>query len=157
MSDSIKNTLFLLRLGIGWVFFYAGWLKVITYFTPAKDWTAAGFLGHLEGPFAGLFSGMAGNTLINYLNAYGLLLVGVALLLGVLVRWSAFWGIVLMVLYYLAGFPPENAFVVDQHIIYILVLVVLSAVGAGRNLGLDSSLENSGVVKSNPWLLKLLG
>src|SRR3990167_3920913 len=124
MTEATKVTIVLLRLGIGWVFFYAGWSKVITYFTPAKDWTASGFLSHLEGPFAGLFSGMAGNTLIDYLNAYGLLLVGVALLLGVLVRWSAFWGIVLMVFYYLAGFPPENAFVVDQHIIYILVLKI---------------------------------
>ena len=34
------------------VFFYAGWSKVVTYFTPAKDFTAAGFLKSLEGlPF----------------------------------------------------------------------------------------------------------
>jgi|SRR3989338_11287908 len=157
MIGSARVPIFLLRLGIGWVFFYAGWSKVVTYFTAAKDWTAGGFLSHLEGPFGDLFSSLAGNTVIDYLNAYGLLLVGIALLLGVLVRWSAFWGIVLMVLYYLAGFPPENAFVVDQHIIYILVLIVLSGLGAGRSLGLDAALEKSGVVKSNPWLLKLLG
>src|SRR3990167_6726855 len=124
MVSTAKVPIFLLRLGIGWVFLYAGWSKVVTYFTPEKDFTAAGFLKGLEGPFANFFSGLAGNILVDYLNAYGLLLIGIALILGVLVRWSAFWGIVLMALYYLAGFPPEHAFVVDDHIVYILVLIV---------------------------------
>jgi thiosulfate dehydrogenase [quinone] large subunit len=157
MTGSARTSVILLRLGIGWVFLYAGWSKVVTFFTDAKDWTAAGYLGHLEGTFADLFSGLAGNALVDYLNAYGLLLIGVALILGVLVRWSAFWGIVLMLLYWAAGFPPEHAFIVEDHIVYALVLVVLAAVGAGRMGGLDASLENSNLVKSNPWLLKLLG
>lgn len=157
MIVNARVPILFLRLGIGWVFFYAGWSKVITYFTAAADWTAAGFLSHLDGPFGNLFSSLASNTIIDYLNAYGLLLVGCALLLGVLVRWSAFWGIVLMLLYYLAGFPPENAFVVDQHVIYSLVLVFLAAVGGGRVWGLDKWVEESSLVKSNSWLLKFLG
>ena len=157
MNTAEKVSVLLLRLSIGWLFFYAGWSKVITFFTDAKDWTAAGFLGNIPGPFAPLFSGIAGNVLVDYLNAYGLLLVGAALILGVLVRWSAFWGIVIMVLYYLASFPAEHAYIVEDHFIYALVLVVLAAVGAGRVWGLDRALENSGFVKSNPWLVKLLG
>jgi len=157
MSGSLKVTTFLLRLGIGWLFFYAGWSKVITFFTAAEDWTAAGFLGHLPGPFADFYAPLAGNVLVDYLNAYGLLFVGIALILGILVRWAAFWGIVIMVLYYFASFPAEHSFVVEDHFIYALVLAVLAAVGAGRVWGLDSSIENFGLVKSNPWLLKLLG
>lgn len=157
MPDSARVTMFLLRIGIGWVFFYAGWSKVVTFFTAAKDWTAAGYLTHLPGPFADFFSGMAGNALVGNLNAYGLLLVGIALIFGVLVRWAAFWGIAIMLLYFFSGFPPEHAFVIDDHIIYSLVLLVLAAVGAGRVWGLDEAIENSGFVKSNPWLLKLLG
>ena len=130
---------------------------MVTYFTDAPDFTAAGFLSNLPGPFASLFSPLAGNVMVDYLNAYGLLLIGVAILLGVLVRWAAFWGIVLMVLYYLAGYPPERGFIVDEHVIYILVFLVLSAVGAGRIWGLDKGLEESGTVKNNPWLIKLLG
>src|SRR3989344_8359856 len=148
MVSTARVPILLLRLGIGWLFFYAGWSKVVTYFTDAPDFTAAGFLSHLQGPFGGLFSSLTGNTLVDYLNAYGLLLIGIAILLGVLVRWSAFWGIVLMALYYLAGFPPEHSFVVDEHIVYILVLIVLSAIGVGRALGLDGALEKSGFVKS---------
>jgi thiosulfate dehydrogenase [quinone] large subunit len=157
MTGSARVPLFLLRLGIGWVFFYAGWSKVVTFFTADKDWTAAGFLGNLEGTFADLFSGMAGNALVDYLNAYGLLLIGVAIILGVLVRWSAFWGAALMLLYWLAEFPPEHAYIIDDHIVYALVFVFLAAAGAGRGCGLDKSIEDSGLVKSNPWLLKLLG
>ncbi len=157
MSNSARVPLFLLRLGIGWVFFYAGWSKVVTFFTDAKDWTAAGFLGNLEGTFADLFSGMAGSTFVDYLNAYGLLLIGIAIILGVLVRWSALWGAAMMLLYWLASFPPEHAYVIDDHIVYALVLVLLAAAGAGRVWGLDKSIEDSGLVKSNPWLLKLLG
>lgn len=157
MTDSAKIPLILIRLGLGWVFFYAGWSKVVTYFTPAKDWTAAGFLGNIEGPFSSLFSSLAGNAIIDQLNAWGLLLIGVALILGILVRWVAFWGIVLMLFYWLAGFPPDHSFIVDDHIIYSLVLVLLAAIGAGRVWGLDKSIENSEMVKSNPWLLKILG
>ena len=157
MNTSEKVSVLLLRLGIGWLFFYAGWSKVVTYFTAAEDWTAAGFLSHLPGPFAGFFSGMAGNVLVDYLNAYGLLLVGTALILGILVRWSAFWGIVIMVFYDVASFPAEHSYVVEDHFIFALVLLVLAAVGAGRVRGLDSWVENSSLVKSNPWLLKLLG
>ena len=157
MNTAEKVSFLLLRLSIGWLFFYAGWSKVVTFFTDAKDWTAAGFLSQIPGPFAGLFSGMAGSALVDYLNAYGLLLVGAALILGVLVRWSAFWGVALMVLYYLASFPAEHAYIVEDHFIYALVLVVLAAVGAGRAWGVDRALENSGFVKSNSWLVKLLG
>jgi thiosulfate dehydrogenase [quinone] large subunit len=157
MTGSAKTATILLRLGIGWVFFYAGWSKVVTFFTAAENWTAAGYLSHLPGPFADFFSGMAGNALVDNLNAYGLLLIGIALIFGVLIRWAAFWGIVLMLLYYFSGFPPEHAYVVDDHIIYVLVFLVLAAVGAGRMWGLDKSIEDSSLVKSNPWLLKLLG
>jgi len=157
MGTAEKVSVLLLRVSIGWLFFYAGWSKVVTFFTAAEDWTAAGFLSHLPGPFASMFSGMAGSALVDYLNAYGLLLVGAALILGVLVRWSALWGVVIMVLYYLASFPAEHAYVVEDHFIFALVLVVLAAVGAGRFWGLDKVIEESSFAKSNPWLLKLLG
>jgi len=157
MNENTKKAFFLLRFALGWLIFYAGWIKVITFFTDTKDWSAAGFLGNLHGPLAGFFAGMAGNPMIDYLNAYGLLLVGLTLMLGILVRWAAFWGVVLMILYYLAGFPPEHAFLMDDHLLYALVLVALAAVGAGRFWGLDQAIEASTPVAKNRWLLKLLG
>ncbi len=157
MTSSSKIPVLLLRLSIGWVFFYAGWSKAITFVTAAEDWTATGYLSHLEGPFASIFSLLAGNVVVDYLNAYGLLLVGIAMILGVLVRWAAFWGIVLMLMYYFAGFPAEHSFIVEDHIINALVFVVLAAGGAGRVWGLDGIIEKSEFAKSNPWVLKILG
>lgn len=157
MTNAAKLAIFLLRVAIGWLFFYAGWSKVITYFTDAKDWTASGFLGRLEGPFSSYFSSMAGSPLVDKLNAWGLLLIGIAMILGILVRWSAFWGIIIMILYWAAGFPPDNAIIIDDHIIYSLVFIVLAAIGAGRIWGLDNLIEKSNFVKSNSWILKLLG
>ena len=157
MASYEKMTVFFARIVIGWFLFYAGWSKLVTYFTAANDWTAAGFLKAAQGPFAGFYHSLAGSALVDYLNAYGLTLVGIALLLGILVRWSAFWGGVIMVMYYFASFPLEHAFIVDDHVIIFAMLLLLAALGAGRVWGLDKSIENSNLVKNNPWLLKLLG
>lgn len=157
MTGSGKVPILLLRLSIGWVFLYAGWDKVRTFFTATEDWTAAGFLSHLEGPLADFFATLAGSTIVDYLNAYGLLLIGTALILGIFVRWSAFWGTVIMLLYFLANYPAEHSFIVDDHIVYAFVLIALAAVGAGRVWGLDGIIEKSEFAKSNPWILKVLG
>lgn len=157
MTGSGKVPILLLRLSIGWVFFYAGWDKARTFFTSAEDWTATGFLSHLEGPPADFFATLAGSTIVDYLNAYGLLLIGTVLILGIFVRWSAFWGTVIMLLYFLASYPAEHAFIVDDHIVYAFVLIALAAVGAGRVWGLDGIIEKSEFAKSNPWILKILG
>lgn len=157
MTNSSRVPVLLLRLSIGWVLFYAGWSKVVTFFTSAEDWTAAGFLSHLEGPLADYFASLAGNVVVDYLNAYGLLLIGMALILGIFVRWSAFWGTVIMLLYFLAAYPAEHSFIVEDHIVYAFVLVVLAAIGAGRVWGLDGIIEKSEFAKSNPWILKILG
>ena len=147
----------LLRLGMGWVFTYAGWSKVVTFFTDAPNWTAAGYLKHIEGPFGEAFSPLIGNIWVDYLNAYGLLLIGIAMLLGILVRWSAWWGAILMFLYWLTDYPPAHSFIIDDHLIYLVVFIVLATVDAGRTLGVDGYIEQSGLVKQHPWLKIFLG
>lgn len=158
MSVHKKIALFMMRIGLGWLFVYAGWSKVVTFFTAAPDWTATGFLMGTEGrPFEAMFQVMANNVVIDYLNAYGLLLIGIAIVLGVLVRWASFWGVLMMLLYWAAVYPPEHALLVDDHIIDALCFVVLASLGAGRAWGLDGWLEETAMVKKNKWLLKLLG
>ena len=150
-------SLLFLRLGLGWYFMYAGWTKVITFFTPAKDWTAAGFLGAAQGPFATFFKPMIGSVLIDYLNAYGLLLIGIALLVGIFVRWASFWGAVLMILYWAAAYPAEHALFVDDHIIYALAFIVLGTLSAGHYLGIDDYLEKTNVYKKHKFLNMIMG
>lgn len=130
-------SLFLLRVSMGWLFFYAGITKVLN-----PEWTAEGYLKAAK-TFPELFNFFAAPgalPVVNLLNEWGLTLIGVALILGVFVRWAAWAGMALMVLYYLPilDFPYPNAhsYIVDEHIIYFFALWVLSAFGAGKVWGL---------------------
>lgn len=129
--------LFLLRLSLGWLFFYAGFSKIIK-----PDWSAAGYLNNAT-TFPDFFAMLAQPGIIdivNILNEWGLLLVGVGLILGLFTRLAAFGGVVLMVLYYLpvSNFPlVEHGYLVDDHIVYITALFVIIATQAGKYFGLD--------------------
>jgi thiosulfate dehydrogenase [quinone] large subunit len=159
-----------LRVVMGWVLLQGGLTKLVTYLdaNPENNWTAAGYLANAipqGNPFAGVFTAMAGSPLIDVLNMWGLTLTGLALILGVLVRWSAFWGAIMMLFYWaaalqgglLAGLPLAHGWVVDDHIVYAALLFGLGAFGAGRILGLDARIEQMGFVQNNPWLRYLLG
>jgi thiosulfate dehydrogenase [quinone] large subunit len=166
----IGYSLFLLRIVMGWTLFQGGVTKLITYLdaNPDNNWTAAGFLANAvpEGnPFMNLWMSMAGNPLIDMLNMWGLTLTGLGLILGAFVRWNAFWGAIMMLFYWaaalegglLAGLPLAHGWVVDDHIVYAVLLFGLGAFGAGRILGVDAYLEDTAIVQNNPWLTYLLG
>ncbi|GGN87003.1 MULTISPECIES: DoxX family membrane protein [Haloarcula] len=166
----VGYSLFLLRIVMGWTLFQGGVTKLVTYLdgNPENNWTAAGFLANAipEGnPFTGMFVAMAGNPAIDWLNMLGLTLAGLALLLGAFVRFAAFWGAVMMLFYWLAslqggllaGLPVAHGWVVDDHIVYAVLLFGLGAFGAGRILGLDSYLEDMSLIDNNQWLRYVLG
>lgn len=137
MSNYKEISLLLLRVSLGWLFFWAGITKVIN---PA--WSAAGYLRNAK-MWAPLYQWFASPELlpiVNFLNEWGLTLLGVSLILGAFVRISAWGGVLLMLLYYFAqGFPRPNAnsFVVDEHIVYALALIALAAWRAGEVWGID--------------------
>ncbi len=146
----------LLRFTMGWIFVYAGFDKLI------RGFSAEGFLLHAtRGPLAGWFQGLAGNTaalnVIDPMVVWGEILIGVALIFGVMTRWAALWGAVMMFMFYLAQFPPEHNPFMEYYLIYILALGVLSAVGAGRIFGLDNLIERLPWVRRVPGATFLLG
>lgn len=166
----VGYSLFLLRVVMGWTLFQGGVTKLVTYLdgNPENNWTAAGYLQNAVppgNPFTGLWTAFAGSPLIDALNMWGLTLTGLALILGAFVRWSAFWGAVMMLFYWaaalegglLAGLPLAHGWVVDDHIVYAVLLFGLGAFGAGRIFGLDAYLEDTDVVRQNPWLRYFLG
>ncbi|MFB6297113.1 MAG: hypothetical protein ABEH56_01180 [Salinirussus sp.] len=159
-----------LRIVMGWALFQGGITKLVTYLdgNPENNWTAAGFLANAipdGNPFVGMWSAMAGNPLIDQLVMWGLTLTGLGLILGALVRWNAFWGAVMMLFFWAAslhggllqGLPLAHGWVIDDHMVYALLLFGLGAIGAGRILGLDASIESTDFVENNPWLRYILG
>ena len=140
MNTLQKKAFFILRVLLGWVFLYAGLAKI---FTPG--WSAAGLL-HAAKTFPALYAWFSTPGIlpvVNFLNAWGLTLLGVSLILGLFVRWSTIPGMVLMLLYYFAdnAFPSfPSGFIVDEHVIYIAALVLLFAFNAGKIWGIDGIL-----------------
>jgi thiosulfate dehydrogenase (quinone) large subunit len=139
-----KIVLLKLRLVMAFIFLWAFVDKTfgLGFATaPENAWLQGGsptygFLTHAtRGPFAELFQTLAGSPVVDWLFMLGLLSVGLTLALNKFVRWGAIAGIVLMLLMWLAALPPENNPIVDDHIVYALVLALLALVsGRGDNL-----------------------
>jgi len=94
----------LLRILIGWHFLYEGIAKLMK-----PNWSASSFLLQARGPLAGLFHWMANSPeilrYVNLMNIWGLILIGVGLILGCLTRTASGAGILLILLYYFCN-PP---------------------------------------------------
>ncbi len=122
-----ERLLFISRLSLGWLMLYAGWTKIIN-----ETWTAGPYLLAAK-TLPGLFAFFASPDIlpyINFANKWGLFLLGISLITGVWVRASAPLGAVLMLLYYLPvlAFPyAGHGFLVDEHVIYGLLLLVFMA------------------------------
>ena len=131
----------LLRLALGWMMLYAGLSKIL-----APQWTSKGYMAGAK-ILPEFFNWLALPNIMpitDFLNQWGLTLIGLSLLLGFFVRISSVFGLALMTLYYLplidpALFPKmEHSYVVDEHIIYALVFLVLAVFNAGKAWGIDS-------------------
>ena len=137
INISVKHVTLLLRLVMGWLFFYAGFSKIMN-----PDWTSAGYLSNAQ-TLPELFSWFADPSrigIVDFLNQWGLLLIGVALILGWFVSLASFAGIILMILYWLPllNFPyVGNGFIVDDHIIYIVIFMYLWISYSGSFVGID--------------------
>lgn len=142
MNKSLRISIFLSRLALGWLIFYAGITKVLD-----SGWSAAGYLNSAK-TFPGLFQWFARPENIgwvNFLNEWGLTIIGVAIIVGLFVRWASIGGMILMILYYLPALdfprPDAHSYIVDQHIIFILAFAIFFASRAGKIWGLDSAIR----------------
>lgn len=92
-----------------------------------------GFLTNAtRGPLADFFSSLAGVGVVDWLFMLGLLGVGLTLLLNKMVKWGALAGALMMLLMYLAVFPPTTNPFLDSHIVYILVFFLIAFKGRDR-------------------------
>jgi len=72
-----------------------------------------------------LFHSLAGVGIVDWLFMLGLLFIGLALIFNKFVKWAAFAGVIMMLLMYLALLLPANNPIIDDHIIYALVLMLM--------------------------------
>jgi thiosulfate dehydrogenase [quinone] large subunit len=149
-----------LRIALGWMFFWAFVDKVfgLGFATkPEEAWIAggsptAGYLAHgTTGLLAGLYQSLAGNPLVDWLFMLGLLGLGLSLLLGICVRIAGYGGVLFVLLLWSSNLPPAQNPIIDQHIIYAIVLVGLATVRAGQWVGLGKLWYNA-VAKKYPIL-----
>jgi len=144
--DLAQRVLAVARIAVGWIFLWAFLDKNfgLGNVTPSDQaWSlgtgpdpASAYLAAVDGPFAGLFNPMAGQAWATWLFMLGLLGIGVGLMTGLAFRFSAICGALLLALIYLSALPVVANPFVDDHIVYILLLLGLIPLRNGRVWGL---------------------
>jgi thiosulfate dehydrogenase [quinone] large subunit len=157
-SSTERKFILIFRLLMAWTFLYAASHQV---FVPG--WSVAGFLKGTK-TFHDVyapFTTPAWAPIITIFVEYGHLLIGLSLLVGLLVRVSAGFGILLMLVYWTAhmDFPyieNSNNFIVDYHIVYGSLLAYLIYKRAGHAWGLDAWAEKLPFFAQHPRLRALV-
>lgn len=171
-SPLAGRTLAVLRIVMGLTFIWPfldktfGW----GYATPsANAWVnggspTQGFLGNLDhGPFESMFHNWAGAAWADWLFMLGLAGIGLALLFGVGLRIAAGAGTLMLLMMWAAEWPlarftdagkPTMSTnpIIDDHIVFALVLIVLAVFAAGNTWGLGRRWARIGFVRDNHWL-----
>ncbi|MBN2805946.1 MAG: DoxX family protein [Prolixibacteraceae bacterium] len=123
----------LLRCAIAWHFTYEGLSKLLS-----DNWSSESYLSHAIGPFSGFYHWMAASeslmAIIDPLNIWALILIGLALFMGIGTRWAAGAGIALLMVYYFAyppfgagihGFTEGASYIVNKNFIEALALTLI--------------------------------
>lgn len=139
-----------LRILIGWHFLYEGIVKLVN-----PNWSSLGFLLDSKGFMANFFQSMAENpsvlNVVDFLNIWGLILIGISLMLGAFTRIGAMAGAILLAFYYLSH-PPfptltytapseGNYLIVNKTLIEMVALLVLFVFHSGKIIGLDRLIQ----------------
>jgi len=146
--------IFLLRVLMGLRLVFPGWFLI-----RQGTLSSRAYLEHTSGPFAQFFKRLASNRIVDYLNKYGLFLIGLCLVFGVFVRPASIIGIVLMIMYWFSKFPHKDG-IIDERLVYIGVFLMLILVNAGIFWGYDYVLLQIpailNLLKTIPWMEWLL-
>jgi len=105
-----------------------------------------------SGPFANFYAGMAGNVLVDWLFMLGLLGIGLGLTLGIAMKLATSFGALLVLMMWSATLWPANNPILDEHIIYAVVLLGLLEVNNTQVWGMKKAWNKVELVKNNSWL-----
>lgn len=78
--------------------------------------------------------------------------IGTALILGIGMRLAAAGGALLTVMMWAVVLPPASNPIMDDHLVYAALLIVLALLGAGNTLGLGRAWAAVPLVHRTGWL-----
>ena len=125
----------LLRILVGWHFLYEGISKL-----SIPGWSSSAYLMQSKWLLAGFFHWIIAHptalAITDFLNIWGLILIGLGLFVGMLTRVASISGILLLLMYYIAnppfmgsGTPAEvNYYIVNLNLIEAGILVVFASI-----------------------------
>ena len=145
-TNAQLSWLVVLRVLIGWFFLYEGLAKILS-----PNWTSYGYLMDSKGIFSPLFTMIAGNptmmAVADFINIYGLTIIGLLLILGLFERVGYLGAAILLLLYYLSHPPLINVeyllpsegttLWVDKNLVMLVAVIVLYFSPTSKIIGLD--------------------
>jgi thiosulfate dehydrogenase [quinone] large subunit len=154
ISRAQQTALIVLRTLVGWHFLYEGFTKLLWPAWsrdghPLAPFSSAGYLRGASGPFAELFRGLADSSVLPWIDslvAWGLVLVGLGLMLGLFTQLACAGALALLAMFYLSGIPTrgvhqpgaEGAYLlVNKNLIEAAAVAVVLLFRTGRIAGLD--------------------
>jgi thiosulfate dehydrogenase [quinone] large subunit len=145
-TNAQLSWLVVLRVLIGWFFLYEGLAKILS-----PNWTSYGYLMDSKGIFSPLFTMIAENptmmAVADFINIYGLTIIGLLLILGLFERVGYLGAAILLLLYYLSHPPLINVeyllpsegttLWVDKNLVMLVAVIVLYFFPTSKIIGLD--------------------
>ena len=147
MKTKLLNTsLLIVRLVVGWHFLYEGISKL---FIPG--WSSKYYLEGSLWIFKNLFGWIASNPTIlgiaDFLNIWGLTLIGLALIFGAFTRLAALSGTLMLLMYFVAyppipgytfgGFEEGSYLWINKNVVEMAMLLFLAIFGGKELWGID--------------------
>jgi len=148
-SGKQQAFLVLLRVFIGWHFLYEGLVKAMN-----PNWSSIVYLMDSKGFMAEFFYSLASNQnvlgAVDFFNTWGLIAIGIGLILGCLTQIATVSGIILLAFYYLSHpsfvgakyiLPNEGSYLyINKTLIELAALAVLFVFPTGKIIGIDRLL-----------------
>lgn len=95
MEKMVKYFLTLLRIVLGWYFLFEGISKILV-----SGWTSKNYLLGSTWIFSDFFYWLASSPtlvgIVDFLNIWGLILIGISLFVGLYVRWASLFAAILL-------------------------------------------------------------
>jgi thiosulfate dehydrogenase (quinone) large subunit len=145
------TSLLLLRFLVGWHILYEGVVKALN-----PQWSSLGFLQESQWILSGFSGWVVANpnalAVVDFLNTWGLIAIGLGLIAGLFFKVAAIAGFILILMYYLNSpaligmeyaMPAEgNNLVVNKTLIQAAALLILALFSTSKIFGLDAFLQN---------------